>query len=100
MPHNMPYDIGEDRRDAAEPISAPGAKRYYPGMTINDEILPLLKNVSPGQTIRVDVEIKITGTRIPEDYDSIQKGNFVSFDTIKIGIPGSFKKGEPEKSES
>lgn len=92
MPKGELCDIGEDRRDAAEPVSAPGAKRYYPGISVNDSMLPILKGVEPGQTIRIEAEIKITGTRIPEDYDSIQRGNFVSFDFIKMG--------EPEKSES
>lgn len=89
MPKGELYDIGIDRRNADEPVSAPGSKRYYPGISVNDTILPFLKDVAPGQTIKIEAEIKITGTRIPEDYDDIQRGNFVSFDFIKIGEPAN-----------
>lgn len=81
------YDIGEDIRDSAESVSAPGARRFYPGLTINDKILPLLAGAKVGDEMRIEAVIKITGTRAPEDWDTTQKGTYVSFDILQVGEP-------------
>ncbi len=80
-------DIGEDRRDPEVAIAAPGSKRTYPGLSINDSVLPFLKDVVIGSEIKVEALIRVTGTREPEDWDTTQKGNYVSVEIIKIGEP-------------
>ena len=87
MPEGKLYNIGVDRRDAAEPVSAPNAKKSYPGIEVNNTILPILKGKQVGQEIVVLAKIKITGTSLPDDWDTIEIGNNVRFDILEIGEP-------------
>ena len=87
MPHDMPYDIGENRRDPGEAISAPGSKKVYPGTTINDTLLPPLQGMVTGDEKLFLVKVRVTGTREPEDWDVIQKGNYVSIDFKEMSEP-------------
>ena len=92
MPKNEMYDVGEDRRDTAEPISSPAAKKYYPSLSINDTILPLLKDRETGDVFQLNIEVRVTGIREPDEWESYQKGKMVSLDIKKIGEPGSSQK--------
>lgn len=94
MAHKELYDVGENRQDPSEPVTAPGSKKIYPGFQINDTLLPMLKEAINGQEFKFEGILRVTGTREPEDFDTIQTGDYVSIDILKMGEPGSIQKSE------
>lgn len=82
-------DIGVDRRDGSigSPDMEEPTRTYYPSITFNDSVVEALKDKDVGETVTLKVEVKIMGKRLPEEWDELQKGRYLSCEIRKAGEP-------------
>ena len=82
-------DIGVDRRNTMDdaPMRGTNEGMYYPSITLNDDVVTELQGKEVGSTITLKVEFKILGKRLPEDWDEVQNGKYLSMEVRKIGEP-------------
>jgi len=78
-------DIGvvRERPDIASPTQATTDK-YYPQVTLTENQLPGLKGMEIEDTKKIEVEIKLTGKRMAEDWDEVNFPHY-SFEIRKAG---------------
>lgn len=80
-------DVGvpRSRGDITASVPAQPAGKNYPTLRLNDQTLPFLADHKVGDVIKLEVEVRITGTREAEAWDDVKGANYYDLEVRKVG---------------